>query len=134
MYKQTFWKDHVVDGTGKVIQQGTNLSQDNFNKMELGIFEASIEQDINAILNNLNKRDAAQAEPVLIKDVVLTAGTNGVSIPTEKTRNATNYIVSAMVTAGAPGAIVVTGRQANGFTVTAAAGGTATFAVIGGIL
>lgn len=134
MYKQTFWKDHVVDGTGNVIQQGTNLSQDNFNKMELGIFEASIEQDINAILNNLNKRDAAQAEPVLIKDVVLTAGTNGVSIPTEKTRNATNYIVSAMVTAGEPGAIVVTGRQANGFTVTAAAGGTATFAVIGGIL
>ena len=61
MYNRTLWLDHVTDGSGTVIQQGTNLSQDNFNKIELGVFEAGIEQDINAILNNLNAQEAAGA-------------------------------------------------------------------------
>ena len=134
MYNRTFWLDHVIDGQGNVLQQGTNLSQDNFNKIELGVFEAGIEQDINAIMNNLNAREAAHAEPVIIASKALVAGTNEVSIPVEKTRNTTSYYVQAMVTAGDPGTIVVTKRQANGFTVTAAATGTVTFVVMGGIL
>ena len=108
MYNRTFWLDHVIDGQGKVIQQGTNLSQDNFNKIELGVFEAGIEQDINAIMNNLNAREAAHAEPVLIANVSLVSGTNEVSIPVEKIRNTTTYFVQAMVTEGTPGTIVVT--------------------------
>ena len=134
MYNRTFWLDHVIDGQGNVLQQGTNLSQDNFNKIELGVFEAGIEQDINAIMNNLNAREAAHAEPVIIASKALVAGTNEVSIPVEKTRNTTSYYVQAMVTDGDPGTIVVTKRQANGFTVTAAATGTVTFVVMGGIL
>lgn len=134
MYNRTFWLDHVIDGQGKVIQQGTNLSQDNFNKIELGVFEAGIEQDINAIMNNLNAREAAHAEPVLIANVSLVSGTNEVSIPVEKIRNTTTYFVQAMVTEGTPGTIVVTKRQANGFTVSAAGTGKATFVVMGGIL
>lgn len=134
MYNRTFWLDHVIDGQGKVIQQGTNLSQDNFNKIELGVFEAGIEQDINAIMNNLNAREAAHAEPVLIANVSLVSGTNEVSIPVEKIRNTTTYFVQAMVTEGAPGTIVVTKRQANGFTVSATGTGKATFVVMGGIL
>ena len=134
MYNRTFWLDHVIDGQGKVIQQGTNLSQDNFNKIELGVFEAGIEQDINAIMNNLNAREAAHAEPVLIANVSLVSGTNEVSIPVEKIRNTTTYFVQAMVTEGMPGTIVVTKRQANGFTVSATGTGKATFVVMGGIL
>jgi len=134
MYNRTFWLDHVIDGQGNVLQQGTNLSQDNFNKIELGVFEAGIEQDINAIMNNLNAREAAHAEPVIIASKALVAGTNEVSIPVEKTRNTTSYYVQAMVTDGDPGTIVVTKRQANGFTVTAAATGTVTFVIMGGIL
>lgn len=134
MYNRTFWLDHVIDGQGKVIQQGTNLSQDNFNKIELGVFEAGIEQDINAIMNNLNAREAAHAEPVLIANVSLVSGTNEVSIPVEKIRNTTTYFVQAMVTEGTPGTIVVTKRQANGFTVSATGTGKATFVVMGGIL
>lgn len=134
MYNRTFWLDHVIDGQGKVIQQGTNLSQDNFNKIELGVFEAGIEQDINAIMNNLNAREAAHAEPVLIANVSLVSGTNEVSIPVEKIRNTTTYFVQAMVNEGTPGTIVVTKRQANGFTVSATGTGKATFVVMGGIL
>ena len=87
-----------------------------------------------AIMNNLNAREAAHAEPVIIASKALVAGTNEVSIPVEKTRNTTSYYVQAMVTDGDPGTIVVTKRQANGFTVTAAATGTVTFVVMGGIL
>ncbi|MEI2466668.1 hypothetical protein [Niallia taxi] len=37
-YKKVGWKDHVVDGTtGKVIQQGTPVSESNLNKMDEGI-------------------------------------------------------------------------------------------------
>ena len=134
MYNRTFWLDHVIDGSGKVIQQGTNLSQDNFNKIELGLFEAGVEQDINAIMNNLNARDAAHAEPVLVPNVTLAAGTNEVSLPVDKLRNTTAYFVQAMITEGTPGAIVVTKRQANGFTVSSEGYGEATFIVMGGIL
>ena len=134
MYNRTFWLDHVTDAQGKVLQQGTNLSQDNFNKIELGVFEAGIEQDINAIMNNLNAREAAHAEPVLIANVSLVSGTNEVSIPVEKIRNTTTYFVQAMVTEGTPGTIVITKRQANGFTVSATGTGKATFVVMGGIL
>lgn len=43
MYNRTEWKDRVVDSqTGEVIQQGTNQSAGNFNKMEDGITDASI--------------------------------------------------------------------------------------------
>ena len=134
MYNRTFWLDHVIDGQGKVLQQGTNLSQDNFNKIELGVFEAGIEQDINAIMNNLNAREAAHAEPVVIASVAVSTTATPVVIPTPKTRNATNYVVQAMVTSGAPGNIVISDRQANGFKATAEGSGTVTFIVMGGIL
>ena len=136
MYNRTFWLDHVTDGSGNVIQQGTNLSQDNFNKIELGVFEAGIEQDINAIMNRLNAREVAHAEPVIIAGVALTAGspTDLIPIPAAKTRNATDYVVQAMVTSGAPGNIVISSKQANGFKATADGSGTVTFIVMGGIL
>ncbi len=134
MYNRTFWLDHVVDGDGRVIQQGTNLSQDNFNKLELGVFENGVEQNINAILANLNARESAQAEPVAITGVAVSTSNAFVSIPVGKTRNVTNYVVVAMVTSGNPGNIVIGTKQANGFNVTAEAAGTVTFIVMGGML
>ncbi len=136
MYNRTFWLDHVTDSSGRVIQQGTNLSQDNFNKIELGVFEAGVEHDINAIMNRLNARDTAHAEPVLITGIALTAGsaTELIPIPATKTRNTIDYVVQAMVTSGAPGNIVISSRQVNGFKATADGSGTVTFIVMGGIL
>ena len=37
MFKRTFWRNHVEDQDGKVIQQGTLLEQDQFNRMEVGL-------------------------------------------------------------------------------------------------
>ena len=60
MYNILSWKDHVItpnntytvtnnaDGSisitpkGNVIQQGTNFSAENFNNMEIGIFDAHL--------------------------------------------------------------------------------------------
>lgn len=42
MYERTFWKDHVTDKNGIVIQQGTLMDQEHFNKMELGISDATV--------------------------------------------------------------------------------------------
>ena len=85
-------------------------------------------------MNNLNAREAAHAEPVVIASVAVSTTATPVVIPTPKTRNATNYVVQAMVTSGAPGNIVISDRQANGFKATAEGSGTVTFIVMGGIL
>lgn len=43
MYKNTQWRDKVVDAeTGEVMQEGTEQSAGNFNNMEHGITDAHI--------------------------------------------------------------------------------------------
>mgnify|MGYP000207072094 CR=1 FL=1 len=42
MFKRTFWRNHVEDQDGKVIQQGTLLEQDQFNRMEVGISDSNM--------------------------------------------------------------------------------------------
>lgn len=43
MYQSTNWKDNVVDNTtGKILQEGTEQSAGNFNKMEHGISDVHI--------------------------------------------------------------------------------------------
>ena len=39
-YTKTQWKDHVLDGEGNVVQQGTPVNASNLNKMEEGIRNA----------------------------------------------------------------------------------------------
>lgn len=39
-YQKTTWVDHVLDGEGKVIQQGTPVNAENLNNMEEGIANA----------------------------------------------------------------------------------------------
>ena len=43
-YEKTNWIDHVLDGEGKVVQQGTPVNAENLNKMEDGI-ENSVSKD-----------------------------------------------------------------------------------------
>ena len=43
-YKKTVWNDHVVDGEGVVVQQGTPVNAENLNNMEKGI-ENSVSKD-----------------------------------------------------------------------------------------
>ena len=44
MYQKTEWKDHVVDQSGTVIQQGTNINADHLGHMENGISDAHLAQ------------------------------------------------------------------------------------------
>ena len=46
-YDRTYWLDHVEDQDGTVIQQGTLMDQQHFNKMEEGISNNNL---VNAIL------------------------------------------------------------------------------------
>lgn len=46
MFKRTFWRNHVEDQDGKVIQQGTLLEQDQFNRMEVGISDSNMAANI----------------------------------------------------------------------------------------
>ena len=39
-YVKTEWRDHVLDGNGNVVQQGTPVNADNLNKIEEGISNA----------------------------------------------------------------------------------------------
>ena len=46
MYNRTFWKDHVVDQHGQVIQQGTPMDQSHFNNAEHGLSDESLADSI----------------------------------------------------------------------------------------
>lgn len=50
MFKRTFWRNHVEDQDGKVIQQGTLLEQDQFNRMEVGISDSNMAANIKELL------------------------------------------------------------------------------------
>ncbi|ETT45695.1 hypothetical protein C162_20216 [Paenibacillus sp. FSL R7-269] len=40
-YTKTAWKDHIVDGSGAVVQQGTPLNAQNMNHLEEGVADAA---------------------------------------------------------------------------------------------
>ncbi len=132
MYTKTFWKDQIKDSSGKVIQTGTPIDQTNMNNIELGVFEAQVTQDINAIINRLQADEAKEAVPLIMKNQALTAGSNSISLPTP--RNTTVYSVIPIPQATTAYTIAVTATQKNGFTVQAVDTCTATFVITGGML
>lgn len=132
MYAKTFWKDQIKDSSGKVIQTGTPIDQTNMNNIELGVFEAQVTQDINAIINRLQADEAKEAVPLIMKNQALTAGTNAISLPAS--RNTTVYSVIPVLQAAGSIGIAVTATQKNGFTVNASVVCSATFIITGGML
>lgn len=133
MYNKTFWQDRIMDGS-TVIQAGTPVDQTRMNNIELGVFEAQVTQDINAIINRLQADESKNSEPVIIASVSLNSGTNAVSLPTGKNRNTTSYAVVPVLSAAGSAVVAITAKQANGFTANASASCTATFIVTGGML
>lgn len=132
MYAKTFWKDQIKDSSGKVIQTGTPIDQTNMNNIELGVFEAQVTQDINAIINRLQADEAKEAVPLIMKNQLITAGSNSISLPTP--RNATLYSVIPVSEVTGSVSISVTATQKNGFTVNASAACATTFIITGGML
>lgn len=125
MYNRTFWLDHVEEG-GVVIQQGTNLSQDNFNKEELGIFEGWIAGLLLAQKSRLQQDENAEMKILTIPLNDLTSGgLTNVSFAAGDVRRTTVYNVIPVIanisgTGASVTSIVVSSKQANGFKVTAA--------------
>ncbi len=131
MYNQTYWKDHVVDGQGTVIQQGTNMSAENFNNMEDGIQDSHLAEQI-IIQHKLQKERETDASVGAIESEIEAEYGNKTLTNTDsypfnnsastvaltKVRDTINYTVEAIITAysgGLPGNIHVTDKAINGF-------------------
>lgn len=116
MYKRTIWQDHVEG-----VQEGTDMSADNFNNIEAGTMEAAALASLNAAYRRYGNDVAKNSEIVVVEAELTGANTaKSVVIPPEFTRNTTNYnIVSEIksVNGGTAGDIIPITKQANGFTV-----------------
>jgi len=125
-YKKTEWKDHVTDESGKVIQQGTNLSQDNFNNEEFGIDDAHIA--FSTFLSEYIQRNR-KYDGELVREEGTVVLTNTKKFPfnnSEKTvsleikRGTADYTVYCevvSVSGGCVGDINVSDKMQNGFKI-----------------
>ena len=131
MYSQTYWKDHVVDGQGTVIQQGTNMSADNFNNMENGIQDSHVAEQI-LLQHKLQKeRELDKGVSEILSEIAAEYGTkvlantdkypfnnSASTVALTKVRDTINYTGEAIITAysgGLPGNILVSDKAINGF-------------------
>lgn len=125
-YKRTEWKDHVVDEGGKVIQQGTNLSQDNFNNEEYGIDDAhtAFATVLSAYIQEVRKYDGElvteSGETVLANTKKLPFNNSVKTVPLTTKRATSDYAVSYEVkdvVGGCVGDIEVSDKMQNGFKI-----------------
>lgn len=133
MYSRTFWKDQIKDSSGAIIQAGTPIDQTHMDNIEVGVFEAQVTQDLNAIMNRLAADDVANNAHIVIA-AALASGVNAIDIPSENTRNLTSYTILPVLTAAGSAVVAVTARQKNGFMVNASAACTVQFVVTGGMM
>lgn len=122
MYNQTKWLDQVKDqGTGEIIQEGTNQSAGNFNNMENGVQDASVAA---ALL--LIAAGQLQAEQAVEEHKVTLTNTKGYpfndsqrTINLEVTRTTTAYTVDVEIGEhdGDVGDVVISDKLLNGFKV-----------------
>ena len=140
MFDRMLWQDNVrdpartykatqnADGTvtmepaGKLMQQGTNQSAENFNRMEEAIQDSQIAQQI--IFQHQLQFEADHEERVsgLEAENIVETGTvtltNTLKYPFNNSDKTTNYLVEARVTGfsgGLPGELSVSDKALNGF-------------------
>lgn len=121
MYDRTYWKDHVTDQNGDVLQYGTLLDQEHFNNMEVGISDMSL---AHALVQFKQTQDSYQTEDeVHIVDLSMDSlpwpfNNKATTIGLKNLRENTNYGVEVSVisySGGRLGNITVTDRALNGF-------------------
>jgi hypothetical protein len=123
-YNRTFWKDHVTDGS-TVIQQGTNMSQDNFNNLEEGALSANLTAleaiRIARLLKNTTDGLVGEKKTVTLTNSQKYPFNNSIQLVNLATsRNTKDYVVDVEVvsyTGGGVGDIEVTDKLLNGFKV-----------------
>ena len=140
MYDLTIWQDHVVDQSGTVIQQGTMMDEDHFNRLENGVMDAHIAVDMTLMRILQLERSLVEAEVGTVTltnsgEFVFNNSAKSVALATP--RPSTNYRVDTEVTAknGNVGEVEITGKTMNGFTIAftgSATSVTVKYTVIGG--
>lgn len=149
MYNRKLWQDQVrdpartykatqnADGTttlepaGKLVQQGTNQSAENFNNMEDAIQDTQIalqiafqhqlqfERDHEDRVSGLESENTVESGTVTLTNSMNYPFNNSAkTINLTKARKTTNYLVEARVTefsGGLPGDISVSDKALNGF-------------------
>ena len=148
MYNRKLWQDNVrdpartykatqnADGTttlepaGKLVQQGTNQSAENFNNMEDAIQDAQIalqvafqhqlqfERDHEDRVSGLDEQGKSFTATFTVDQVLTDTLLPLAGAATGKARKTTNYLVEARVTefsGGLPGDISVSDKALNGF-------------------
>lgn len=120
-YQRTFWKDHVTDQNGEVIQYGTLMDQEHFNNMECGISDQGLAL---ALVQFKQTQDSFDYEDELL---VVNLGMNALPWPfnnkettvaLKTMRESINYSVEVNVlsySGGRLGNIRVKDRARNGF-------------------
>lgn len=122
MYDSTKWLDKVKDTeTGEVIQEGTDQSAGNFNKMENGISDAHLAAALLVIATGLTADQVAvETQTVELTNSGSYPFNNSVkTVSLRKTRNFSDYTVEAEVLdhKGNVGDVRVYDRLLNGFKV-----------------
>lgn len=115
-YTPTKWQDDVPE-----IQAGTPFDQVRMNNIEQGILAGNITLALLSRHANMAALEADNARPVRISTTMTGSGVaTAVAIPANLIRNHVNYSVAVelvTVTGGTAGDLIVSSKQANGFSV-----------------
>lgn len=118
MYDRTFWQDHIVDEHGQVIVQGTNLSEDNFNNIEKGVFENRVIELLNAQMNSLASAENLENALCRVDGGTVTSSSKTITVAFDKSKNNTNYEIVPTIS-NIVGLdkyyVAISSKQANGF-------------------
>lgn len=122
MYDSTKWLDKVIDtDTGEIIQEGTDQSAGNFNKMENGISDAHLAAALLVIATGLTADQVAvETQTIeLTNSASYPFNNSAKTVSLRKTRNFSDYTVEAEVLdhKGNVGDVRVYDRLLNGFKV-----------------
>lgn len=121
MYNRTFWKDHVVDQDGNVIQYGTLLDQDHHNNIEVGISDASLALALvqfKQTQDGYEYEDETHIVDLAMEKLPWPFNNKATTIGLKALRENTNYGVEVSVisySGGRLGNITVVDRARNGF-------------------
>lgn len=118
MYDRTFWQDHIVDEQGQVLVQGTNLSEDNFNNIEKGVFENRVIELLNAQMNSLVAAENLENAINRVEGGTVTTSEKVINVAFDKSKNNANYEIIPIISSPVGLTnyyIVISFKQANGF-------------------
>ncbi|MBO6298787.1 MAG: hypothetical protein J6N53_08060 [Lachnospiraceae bacterium] len=120
-YERSYWKDHVEDQHGHVIQQGTLQDQQHFNNMEVGISDNNLAHAITMfkqIQEDYDYQDELKNLDLAMDALKWPFNNKPTTVALSQIRESINYSVEVNVlgySGGLLGKITVLDRARNGF-------------------